>query len=50
MLSLTAQQLAAAPELDPLDDLPTAGLARGPDEADFILMLRMHLQQPLGLL
>lgn len=50
VLSLTEQQLAAAPALDPLDDLPTAGLARGPDEADFILMLRMRLQQPLGLL
>lgn len=48
--ALTMEQLAAAPALDPLDDATSAGLARGPDEADFMLMLRMHLQQPLGLL
>lgn len=50
VLGLTARQLAAAPPLHPLDDLPTASLARGPDEADFMLMLRMRLQQPLSLL
>ena len=50
IIALTPQQLDSAPALHSLDDIDSYGLMRGPDEADFTLMLRMRLQTPLGLL